>query len=867
MPEIYGRAVEVMRPLRGSIQQVQHNTLVLEGRAQAAPPGRREIGIYPRSDQLPNTSTGQDPNNPDRSVHVVTNGINITIKGFNESVSSLEGTVQDIVADNGVIWMRNTGPLQLGDKNVQSAEDDFEVYLSGNIVFRDGNRTVFADRLYYDVRNKLAYIVDGEVITPIPNAAQLRMKGSVRMKAEVLRMQGDGVFEAENAMATTSLLGKPSYKLRGKKITLDQTTTPLYKYNGEPQIDSETGQPLVDTQMWLVSENNFIDIGDVPVFYWPWMATDVSDPMFYIKSISYGNDEIMGNQFRTAWNPYQILGIRRPPKGTSWDINLDYFDKRGLGHGTSFSYSLPSFLGLSGATSGDFYYWGISDSGTDLLSRFRRNLEPSETYRYRLRHIHRQYFGNVPDPWVLTARIGKTSDRNFMEQYYNDSWFTGENETTAVELAKTKDNHSLRISAEYNLNESVSNANSYPRLDHYIVGQSLLYDLLTWHGHTRVEYAHYKALKDMYADTGEYLRQEIDYAGNPLDVQGEVFSTRHELDLPFSLGPVRCVPYVLGDYSHWGKNRKEDSTDRAFGQAGIRLNLPIWKVNPGVASRTWYVNGLAHKIDLDAEFLYADSNRSYEDLVLYDSLDDWSVEGARRHYYLEAFQNGMPEYYDARHYAIRSGIAGNVTSPVMELADSLTMMRFGMTHRWQTKRGAAGRRNIIDWITFSSHFNYYPEEYQNGGEAIGLIDYDFKWHVGDRVSIFSSGLFDTMTDGQQSVQLGLLARRPGRGHFSIVGDWFDGCISRTYLTLNVGYTMSEKYQMAYSTSYDLTKKRNVGHKFMFVRTGESFRILVGMDYNESTENWGFSFGLEPVFLPGIGNRIQRQASSNNMNRR
>jgi hypothetical protein len=79
-------------------------------------------------------------------------------------------------------------------------------------------------------------------------------------------------------------------------------------------------------------------------------------------------------------------------------------------------------------------------------------------------------------------------------------------------------------------------------------------------------------------------------------------------------------------------------------------------------------------------------------------------------------------------------------------------------------------------------------------------------------------------------------------------DQLSGIVERTYLSLNVGYTMNEKYSMSYMTAYDIRTGQNVGHNFMLVRTGESFRFLVGAVYSEALSEWSFSVGLEPIFL-------------------
>ena len=292
---------------------------------------------------------------------------------------------------------------------------------------------------------------------------------------------------------------------------------------------------------------------------------------------------------------------------------------------------------------------------------------------------------------------------------------------------------------------------------------------------------------------------------------------------------------------------------------------------PNVSSRTWYVNGLAHKIDLNAEYMYAQANRSMDDLMLTAPLDHWSTEDFRRRYlttntYFRTFReryppggpwvwnHTMPEMFDPRYYALRSGIAGNVTAGNMEIADDMHMLRMGMTHRFQTKRGPVGNRRILDWITFSTHINYYPQTQYNHGKSIGLLDYNVLWHVGDRFSLFSEGLYDFFDDGQNLTRVGGVWNRPNRGNISLALDQFSGIVERTYLTLQVGYTMNEKYAMSYKTSYNIQNNwQNVGHNFMFTRTGESFRLLVGASYSESLSEWSFSFGIEPVFM-----KVKRQ---------
>ncbi|MDR2439890.1 MAG: hypothetical protein LBE12_11040 [Planctomycetaceae bacterium] len=872
-PSIYQRALEMMLPKPITVDQVGYvKTAAI---SSAKPVNQRLYTVNPRGDNDLSFLMDPYPNNPDRGILVFPKGFNIIIEGISgEEIVS--GDTVDISADSAVVWMDAPAKLMSGSQHKDDAGHDFELYLEGNISFRDAEQTIQANRMYYDAKNKVAYILDGRLETPIKNVKNI--SGTIRLRAEILRQLGDGLFTAKNSVITTSQLGKPSYALRSRTLTLNQNVPASSLFRSEPQ-----------TKRVLIAENNFIVLRDFPVFYWPWIAADLDDPTLYIKNIAYGNSSMYGHQIRTLWNPFQILNIRNKPDWLDGEVTISWLEERGIAYGAGFQYSPSGCLGISGAAQGNFRFWGINDEGLDRLGGRRSNVTFPHDYRYYLYWNHYQEiesFGKHKGPWLISAQVGKVSDRNFINNYFNSSWNIEDNHTTSVGLKKLEGHSTFSIFSEYALDDYYSNANWLPRLDHFLLGQSLLRDRLTWYEHTRVGYMNFQTAAVPYdwANDGRYfsyLPWELTPTSltnrppNPvlsnqvypetIDLSAEVFSTRHELDLPFNLGPVRVVPYALGDFSHWGKDRSGEDVQRFYGQGGVRLNLPFWKVQPNCSSRTWYINGLAHKIDFDMELSYSWSDREMDTLIMTDALDTWSMEDFRRRYSVTTFggaNSTIPIAFDPRYYALRSGLGGKVTAGNMEIANDLALYRFGMTHRWQTKRGSVGRRHVIDWITLSAHFNYYPEPEHNFGESIGLIDYNFLWHVGDRFSLFSSGLYDTFSEGQRITRIGGAWNRPNRGNLSVMLDQLDGLIERTYLTLSVGYTMNEKYSMSYTTSYDIKEQwQNVGHIFMFTRTGEAFRIFIGATYSEAREDWSFTFGLEPVFMHGIAAKMQQMSNS------
>ncbi len=109
------------------------------------------------------------------------------------------------------------------------------------------------------------------------------------------------------------------------------------------------------------SNNNFVYLLGVPVAYWPTFATNLSKPSFYLTSIKFKNDRILGTQIYTEFDAYQLLGINGPA-GTQLSLSADYLSERGPAGGFNFNYNRPTFLfGIPGQGFSDG--WFIQDNG------------------------------------------------------------------------------------------------------------------------------------------------------------------------------------------------------------------------------------------------------------------------------------------------------------------------------------------------------------------------------------------------------------------------------------------------------------------------------------------------------------------------
>ena len=76
--------------------------------------------------------------------------------------------------------------------------------MEGNIIFRQGERTIFADRMYYDVRNQVGTVLQGKMQGPVP-----QFEGLLRLRAEVIQQLGPDHFIAHDAFITSSRIGAP----------------------------------------------------------------------------------------------------------------------------------------------------------------------------------------------------------------------------------------------------------------------------------------------------------------------------------------------------------------------------------------------------------------------------------------------------------------------------------------------------------------------------------------------------------------------------------------------------------------------------------------------------------------------------------
>ena len=92
--------------------------------------------------------------------------------------------------------------------------------------------------------------------------------GLVRLRARCSANSITAHFAAQNGLVTTSRLEDPSYAFTADEIQFEDFQSPVVDpATGVAAVDPITGQPLVAHRRLAQSTNNYVYIGDVPVFY------------------------------------------------------------------------------------------------------------------------------------------------------------------------------------------------------------------------------------------------------------------------------------------------------------------------------------------------------------------------------------------------------------------------------------------------------------------------------------------------------------------------------------------------------------------------------------------------------------------------
>jgi hypothetical protein len=842
------------------------------------------IRIQPRS-STKIEFVGQRRDNGELAV-LITGGVSVAI------LDQAKVPLADIQADRVVLWTK--GKLSDVFRDINTDDDsphDKELYLAGNVAIRtranqpaatpnrpapkQTSQVLRADEVYFNATRNTAIAITGEL--------EVRREGvpdPIIFRADELLQLSQTKFQAIRAEVLSSRLpSDPGLKVYMTEATYEERVIDNRNIFGIRYRNLDgTPAPEQRRQRIISGRNFWLEVLDVPVFYFPFVRLDADRPFGPLQSVAFTQDRIFGTQLYLTFNIFDLLGLV-PPEGARWTVDLDYLSERGPALGTDLRYGqvVPWYLNrpVDPLTGQEAYsYFGglrgfyIHDVGEDILGGnrggpalgrepfgFMPNLNQLPHPRDRGRLFFNEY-RELPFDLTLQTQLAYISDRNFIEQFYKNEWDFGPSQETFAYLKQQRQNWAWTLLAQPNLDRSWMTQTVWlPKAEGYLLGQSI-FDWFTYNLRASAGYANLvtpNAPPPPILDTDQAI-----HTGR--------FDLWQEIALPFYLGPVKLAPYGVVDLTYYtdtlgpggtpgGLALPGDARGRFYGGGGLRASLPFSRLYPDITSDLFDLNGIYHKVTLAGNYFAAYSDTPLSILPQLDRLNDDTTDQAIRDITPQQINlnsvNGLAlsssPIFNPQLYAIRRLVNWRT-----DTLDSIQVLQTDFRQRWQTKRGFPGQQHIVDWLTLDFSASIFPNSADNFGENVAFLEYDLQWNVGDRTSFVSSGWFDPFNIGARYFNFGVNLNRTDRTSFFIGYRQTDPLLSKA-VTTAVTYVFSPKYAITGSATYDFGIQQSLSNSLMFTRIGTDLTVSIGVTYNALVNNFGFTFMVVPNAIAQTAN--------------
>jgi hypothetical protein len=767
-------------------------------------------------------------------------------------------------ADQVVVWRQDAGGNATID-DLTSPEggqaSGTEVYLTGNVVIwmgviqdigptgqRINYRVVRADRVYYDVTHHKAIANNADM-----EYTRQGYVNTAHVASPEIRQLSATEFSADEARLSASRLpSDPGFAIRMDRAEFYREPQTIRRnIFGIPFRNRQTGE-LVEEKPEIIDATDLnAELLGVPFWYWPFLRTDANDPSGPFRGASFSQNNLFGFQVYLDWDVLKLIGLT-PLKNERWTLLTDYLSRRGPAVGTNYFLTQEKFMGLDAPFQTQVKGYVIYDQGTDILAGNRENeFQPSQL-RGRFLFRHQQDF----EDWTLQTQVAYLSDHNFFEEYYKLEFDSGPNQETFLWLKYQTGNAAATILAEPAVGRPwVNEANWLPRVDGYLLGQSV-FDRLTYHTWGSLGYADLRTWRPPVQQFPPPTLFPTAYAFPPAEpgVSTARADWMQQVSAPFDLGPVRVAPYGVLDLAYYTEDNNGGGLGRLYGGAGVRASMPLSKLYPDVCSELFNLKGLYHKNLFSLNYYIAGSsaswlntpqlNRLNDDAVQqsYEDIIPWEPTFAQ----LQANGNGYAlaagsyTQFNPRMYALRRLVDFNPDN-----LDDIQEVQLDWRQRFQTKRGYPGLEHTVDWLTVDLSTSIFPAKNRdNFGTAVGFIEGNLVWNVGDRNGLYANAWVDPFDFGTRYWEVGTFFYRDDRTSLSLAYKHVDPIESRL-VSASANYVFSPKYAMTVLTTYDFGYQSSLTNSLLFTRVGTDMAITVGFSYNSLIKNFSLVFNVVP----------------------
>lgn len=730
-------------------------------------------------------------------------------------------------------------------------------YLEGDVTItftpaaeglRSAEQKLQANRVYYD------FLTDRAVLTQaVFSTVDLQRGMPIILRADVIRQlsKTDRITEysADKATLTTSAFAVPSLSIGMSKVYVRQR---------------DTGSERFGTLTSFAATHARFQAFDVPFFYLPVVGGAMTERGFPLRSIGIGNSKHFGTSLETTWGLFETLGVL-PPADLDAEFRLDYYSDRGPAAGLDAEYGGGFITDTTREPwnfTGDFTSYFVEDSGSDNLGRERARIGHDQEWRGRVAWEHQHFF---PDDWQVQFRANYVSDATFLEEWFEREYDSELPAETSAYFKRQQNTEALTFLATIQPNDVITSAEfaqeqfeieRIPEIGYHRIGDSLADDQLTFFSSNTVGGLRFNNDGAQEIIPGAGVRNDQGYRPENLALDRELTDPglpavgttgvegdtvyrgdfRQEVGMPFSLGQVRALPYVLGRVTAYSDTPEGSAEERLFAGTGVRFNTSFWRVFDGAESRLLDVHRVRHVVEPELHLFASAQSTDRDELFIYDEQID--------------------------------------------KINDISGAQLALRQRWQTKRGDFDRRRSVDFLVFNVDANFFANEPSDDEDpadnvipppddrldpinfrgvffpslpetsiARDSVNADALWRVSDTFVVLADAQHNLSENQLATAAAGFAAQRGDRLSY-YVGMRYIEELNSAIGTIAASYEITRKYSLMINQSYDFGSDDGTVYSSLgLTRKFDRFFMNISV-YNNSREgDSGIRFNLYPQ---GIG---------------